>query len=108
MQDIRQALERQATVLFVGYLVVMGLVCGAVIVSGWFAGVLDDPAERVFWAGAILAGITVAVFAAAAFPGGRRDEREIPRIRWTLRFGLILAVLSPALCIAALIADFYG
>ena len=85
----------------------MALVCGSIIVSGWFAGVLDDPPERVFWAGAILAGLTVAVFAPAAFPGGRDDEREITRMRWTIRIGLVLAVVSPALCIAALVADFY-
>ena len=37
--------------------------------GGWFAGVLDDPAERVFWLGAVLAFVTVAVLAGAAFPG---------------------------------------
>jgi hypothetical protein len=82
-------------------------VCGAIIVSGWFAGVLDDPPERVFWAGAILAGLTFAVFAAGTFPGGRDDRREAARIRWTIRVGLVMAVLSPALCIGALIVDFY-
>jgi hypothetical protein len=105
---MRQELERRATLLFVGYVLAMAIVCGAIIVSGWFAGVLDDPPERVFWAGAVLAGVTIAVFAAAAFPGGRDDAREAARIRWTLRAGLLLAVLSPALCVGALIADFYG
>lgn len=103
----RSALERQATSLFIGFLVAMAIICGAIFVSGWFAGVLDDPPERVFWAGAVLAGLTVAVLAAAAFPGGRDDGREIARIRWTMRLGLVLAVVSPALCIGALIADFY-
>jgi hypothetical protein len=105
---VRRALERQATQLFVGFLVAMGLVCGAIIVSGWFAGVLDDPAERVFWTGAVLAGLTVAVLAGAAFPGGRDDRREVARVRWTIRLGLVLAVAGPALCIGGLIADFYG
>jgi len=108
MGAVRESLERRATVLFIGFFLVMAIVCGAVIVSGWFAGVLDDPAERVFWAGAVLAGVTVAVFASAAFPGGTDDRREIGRIRWTIRVGLLLAMLSPTLCIAALIADFYG
>jgi hypothetical protein len=103
----RDHLERQATLLFVGFLLTMALVCGAIIVSGWFAGVLDDPPERVFWTGAVLGGLTVAVFAAAAFPGGRDDERAITRVRWTIRLGLILAVLSPALCICALIVGFF-
>jgi hypothetical protein len=105
---LRADLERRATILFVGYLLAMAILCGGIIVSGWFAGVMDDPAERVFWAGAILAGLTVAVFGAAAFPGGRDDVRDAARIRWTLRLGLLLAVLSPALCVGALIADFYG
>jgi hypothetical protein len=104
---VREALEKRATSLFIGYLLAMALVCGSIIVSGWFAGVLDDPPERVFWAGAILAGMNVAVFALAAFPGGRDDVREITRVRWTIRIGLVLAVVSPALCLAALVADFY-
>jgi hypothetical protein len=105
---MRESLERRAALLFVGYLLAMATVCGAIIVSGWFAGVMDDPPERVFWAGAILAGVTVAVLAAAAFPGWSDDQREIARLRWTIRVGLVLAVLSPALCIGALIVDFYG
>lgn len=100
-------MARAATTLFIGYLVAMALICGSIIVSGWFAGVLDDPPERVFWAGAVLAGLNVAVFALAAFPGGRDDEREIARVNWTIRVGLVLAVVSPALCLGALIADFY-
>ena len=106
MED-RERLAFRATLLFVGWLLAMGTVCGAIIVSGWFAGVLYDPAERVFWAGAVLSGVTVAVFAGAAFPGWRDDGREVTRVRWTIRVGLLLALLSPALCIGALIADFY-
>lgn len=105
---MRESLQRRATIVFVGYLLAMATVCGGIIVSGWFAGVLDDPPERVFWAGAVLAFITVAVLAAAAFPGWQDDRRELPRIRWTLRIGLVLGVLSPLLCIVALIWDFYG
>ena len=104
----REHLERQATALLVGYGVIMAVVCGAVIVSGWFAGVMEDHAERVFWSGAILAGLTVAVFAAAAFPGGSNDDRAIRRVTWLTRLGLVLFVLAPTLCIGALIADFYG
>jgi ABC-type multidrug transport system permease subunit len=105
---MRESWERRATTLFVGYLLAMAIICGAVIVSGWFAGVLDDPPERVFWLGSVLAFATVVTFAIAAFPGGADDVREIARIRRTVRVGLVLAVLSPALCIGALIADFYG
>lgn len=104
----RIALERQATATFAAWLLAMAIVCGAVIISGYFAGVIEDHAERVFWAGAVLSGVALAVFAAAAFPGGTDDRREASRIRWTLRVGLLLALVSPALCVGALVADFYG
>jgi fatty acid desaturase len=104
---LRESLERRAVLLFVGYLLAMATVCGAIIVSGWFAGVLDDPPERLFWLGSVLAFVTVVVFAAAAFPGGDDDAREIRRVRRTIRVGLALGVLSPALIIGALVVDFY-
>lgn len=104
----RTSLERQAVASFSAWLLAMAIVCGAVIVSGYFAGVIEDHAERVFWAGAALSGVALAVFAGAAFPGGADDVREGARIRWTLRVGLVLALLSPALCVGALVADFYG
>jgi len=105
---MRESLERRAVALFLGYLLAMAVVCAGIIVSGWFAGVLDDPPERVFWTGAVLAFLTVVVFAAAAFPGGSDEVGEVRRLRWTIRVGLVLGVLSPALCIGALIADFSG
>lgn len=104
----RTHLERLAVALLVGYSGVFAILCGAIIVSGWFAGVMEDHAERVFWAAAILAGLTVVVFAAAAFPGGNDDARAARRIRWLIRIGLVMFVLAPALCIGSLIADFYG
>jgi len=103
----RTHLERTAAILFVGAALVMAVICGAVIVTGWFAGVIWDPAERVFWAGAILEFVMVAVFAAAAAPGGADDARAVRRITVLLRIGLTLFVLAPALCLGALVADFY-
>jgi hypothetical protein len=103
----REQLEHRATALFVGFLVAIAVVCAGIIVSGWFAGALDDPPERVFWTGAVLSGLTVAVLAVGAFPGGVDDRREVVRLRWTMRLGLALAVVGPALCIGALIADFF-
>jgi hypothetical protein len=101
-------MRERAALGFAGYLLAMAVVCGAVIVSGWFAGVLDDPAERVFWAGAILAGLTVAILAAAVFPGWKDEAREERRVRWTLRAGLTTGMLAPGLCLTGLIADFFG
>ncbi|MCS5735204.1 hypothetical protein [Herbiconiux daphne] len=100
-------LERHAAVLFVGAALAMAIVCGAVISSGWFAGVIEDHWERLFWAGALLAGLMVAVFAAAAVPGGCDARRSCRRITWLLRAGLALFVLAPTLCVLALVGDFY-
>jgi hypothetical protein len=104
----RERLERQASLAFLTGAVAMAIVCGAIIVARWFAGVLEDHAERVFWTGAVLAFVMVAVLAGAAWPGGDDDRRVVRRTRLLLRIGLILFVFAPGLCIGALIADFYG
>jgi len=86
---------------------VMATVCGSIIVSGWFAGVIQDQYERVFWAGAIAAGLGVAVLGAAAVPGSTDDVRAVRRIRLLLRIGLVMFLAAPALCIGSLVADFF-
>lgn len=106
-RDRRAELERHAGTLFVAAALTMAIVCGAIIVSGWFAGTLVDRWERVFWAGALLGGLMVATFAAAAAPGGKDAQRACLRITWLTRAGLALFVLAPALCILALVGDFY-
>lgn len=103
----RRHLERQAVLLFLGSATAMAVVCGAVIVSGWFAGVIQDRYERVFWAGAALSWVAVVAFAAAAFPGGASDARAITRVSWLIRAGLVLFAVAPTLCILALVADFF-
>ena len=107
MNETRARLERNAVVLFAVAALVMAIVCGAIIVAGWFAGVIEDHAERWFWAGAILNFIMVGVFAAAVFPGGDDDARAIRRVRLLTRVGLVLFIVAPAMCIGALVADFY-
>jgi hypothetical protein len=104
----RAAIERQAAVLLGVGALTMAVVCGSIIVSGWFAGVIQDAYERIFWLGAVLAGLMVAAFAAAAWPGGDDDERTIRRITACLRVGLVLFVVAPALCIVALVLDFFA
>jgi MFS family permease len=103
----RAELERQAALLLIVASLTMAIVCGAVIVSGWFAGVLVDRWERVFWAGSILGFISIAVFAAAAAPGGADARRTCVRVTWLMRVGLLLFVAAPALCILAMAGDFY-
>jgi MFS family permease len=107
LHERRRHLERQAVATFAVGALTMAIVCGAIIVSGWFAGVVDDRYERVFWLGAGLAGLMVAVLAAAAVPGGADDRREVRRLAWLLRVGLALFVVAPTLCIWALVADFF-
>lgn len=103
----RGELERHAAGLFLTASLVMVIISGSIIVSGWFAGVLVDDWERVFWAGAILGVVMVATFAVAAMPGGRYPQRSIVRITWLLRIGLVLFVVAPVLCLLALAGNFY-
>ena len=107
MREARARLERNAILLLAIGAFTMAIICGAIIVSGWFAGVIDDGPERFFWGGAILEFVMVAVFAAAAFPGGADDTAAVRRITALIRTGLVLYVLAPAVCIGALIVDFY-
>ena len=107
MNEIRRHLERTAIALFVGSALVMALLCASIISSGWFAGVIDDEPERVFWAGAILELLMVFVFGAAAFPGGDDDARAIHRVRLLVRVGLVMFVVAPVLCLGALVVNFY-
>jgi hypothetical protein len=85
----------------------MAIIWGAIIVSGWFAGVIEDGPERWFWAGAILDFIMVGFFAAASFPGGDDDAQVIARVTALTRVGVVLFMLAPTMCIGALVADFY-
>ena len=108
LRERRSDLESRAVSLFGVAAISMAVVCGAVIASGWFAGVIQDRYERIFWAGAVLAALAVVVFAAAAFPGGGDDALVIRRVTRCLRIGLALFVLAPALCITALVLDFFA
>lgn len=103
----RHRLETRAGWLLLTGVLAMGLICSGIIVSGWFAGVLWDPAERVFWAGSICGLLMVIVFALANLPGGRDDTRAIRTLTWLLRAGILLFIAAPILCLSALVADFF-
>lgn len=103
----RERAERTAQVVFAVAALSTALVCGSLIVSGWFAGVITDAYERVFWAGAILAGLMNVALAGAVWPGGDDDRRATRRAVLLVRIGLILFVAAPTLCIGALVADFF-
>ena len=104
---LRERAERTAHVVFGVAALSTAIVCGAVIVSGWFAGAITDSYERVFWTGAVLAGVMNVVLAAAVWPGGADDRRVARRTVVLVRVGLALFVAAPALCIGALVADFF-
>ena len=103
----RSELERHAAILFLTAALTMMIICGAIIVSGWFAGVMDDRFENTFWAGAILGFLAVLTLGAAAIPGGDNDQFEIRRMRWLTRVGLVAFIVAPCLCLGAMVADFY-
>ena len=104
----RRHLERQASVLFLAASLVMAIICGAIIISGWFAGVIQDRYERVFWFGAVLALASVLVLLAAVIPGPADDDRASRRIVRLLRIGCVGFGIAPVLCIGALVLDFYA
>ena len=104
---IRDRLERSAALLFATCAIVMAVIIGAIIVSGWFAGVMDDRFENTFWAGATLGFLAVLTLGAAAIPGGDNDQFEIRRMRWLTRVGLVAFLIAPCLCLGAMVADFY-
>jgi hypothetical protein len=56
-RPLRSHYERHAAVVFGVTALSMVIVCGAVVVSGWFPGVMTDRWERLFWAGAITAAL---------------------------------------------------
>lgn len=104
----RNHLERQALGAFAVTAIVMAIICGAIIVSGWFAGVMTDRYERFFWGGAVLAAASVFVLAVASMPFGANDRSAVRRIRVLTTAGLGLYLVAVVLCIGAMIADFYG
>jgi hypothetical protein len=103
----RHDAERAAQAVFAVAALATAIVCAGVIVSGWFAGVIEDRFERIFWTGALLAGLMNVVLAGAVWPGGRDDVRATRRVILLTRVGLVLFVVSPTLCLGALVADFF-
>ena len=108
LRSQRNHLERQALGAFAVTALVMAIICGAIIVSGWFAGVMTDRYERFFWGGAILAAASVFVLAVASMPLGANDASAIRRVRALTTAGLGLYLVAVVLCVGAMVADFYG
>lgn len=91
--------DSRAPALFVGTSIVAAITVGAMLVSGWGGGVLDNRIEWVFWAGAILAAVGIALFGAAAVVRGPA---------WRLiRAGMALFLIGPALAVIAVFTDYW-
>ena len=108
VRRLRSHYEQQALGAFAVTALVMAIICGAIIVSGWFAGIMTDRYERFFWGGAVLAAVSVFVLAVASMPFGANDLGAVRRIRVLVTTGLGLYFVAVVLCVGAMIADFYG
>jgi hypothetical protein len=108
MTDARRHRETQATALFLGTALIAALTVGALRVSGWGGGVLDNRIEPLFWAGAILAGVAIGLFALAAAPRPRMpDDRAAAWMARLITVGLALFVVGPILSVVAVFTDYW-
>jgi hypothetical protein len=73
--------ERKAVSLFLGCAIVAGVVVAGITVAKWGGGILDNRVEPLFWAGAILGGLS--------------------------RAGVLLFLIAPTLCIVAIFWDYW-
>jgi drug/metabolite transporter (DMT)-like permease len=94
--------ERKATTLFAATSVVVAVVVGAMLVSGWGGGRLENRIEVLYWAGAILGAVGVALLGIASVAGDRLGV-----IRGLTRAGVVLFMLGPVLCTVAVFTDYW-
>jgi hypothetical protein len=94
--------ERKAATLFVGAAAAAAIVVAGITIAGWGGGVLDNRVEPLFWAGAILGGLALALLGLATLP--RRSARLITGLS---RAGVLLFLVAPTLCILAIFWDYW-
>ena len=94
--------ERKAVHLFIGCALVAGVVVAGITVAGWGGGILDNRVEPLFWAGAILGALALALLGLATLP--RRSARLITGFT---RAGVVLFLVAPTLCILAIFWDYW-
>lgn len=94
-----EELGLRATVLFAATGIMVAVTVAGIRIAGYRPGVLDNRVEWVFWAGAILGGAGVGMLGLAAVPG-RASARAIGA-------GVVLFLVAPVLCVAAVFADYW-
>jgi hypothetical protein len=98
--------DRKATALFSSTSIVVALVVGSMLVSGWRAGSLDNRVEWIFWVGAIIGAAGVVLFSAATWPRSP-TERALRSTNRFIRIGIVLFIVAPVLCTFAVMADYW-
>lgn len=94
--------EQKAVTLFVGTSLVAAITVGAMLIGDWGAGVLDNRIETLFWAGAILGAIGIALLGIATLPVHR-----VGLIIGLTRAGVLLFLVAPVLCVIAVFTDYW-
>ncbi|MDO7883091.1 hypothetical protein [Antiquaquibacter soli] len=90
----------RATLLFAATSIVAAIVVGAMLVSGWGGGILDNRVEWVYWAGAIFGAVGIGLLGAATVA----PERASGRLTVA---GVALFLVAPVLCVVAVFTDYW-
>jgi len=99
--------DRKATGLFGATSIVAAITVGSMLVGNWGAGILDNRVEWVFWAGAILGAIGIALLGLATLPPGHDLTRSVRTANALVRVGLVLFLIAPVLCVVAVFTDYW-
>jgi hypothetical protein len=94
--------ERKAVALFTGAAVAAAVVVAGITIADWGGGILDNRVEPLFWAGAILGGLALALLGLATLP--RRSAGIITALT---RAGVLVFLVAPTLCIVAIFLDYW-
>jgi hypothetical protein len=94
--------ERKAVALFAAAATAAAVVVAGITIAGWGGGRLDNRIEPLFWAGAILGGVALALLGLATLP--RRSAAIITALS---RAGILLYLIAPTLCIVAIFVDYW-
>jgi hypothetical protein len=94
--------ERKAVALFAAAVVAAAVVVAGITIAGWGGGTLNNRIEPLFWAGAILGGVALALLGLATLP--RRSSAIITALS---RAGILLFLIAPTLCIVAMFIDYW-